>query len=70
MTNKAIKNNVLDTEIIDTIIGYNEKVQNDNKQLQSKRIREARRAIEKHRELKELSKALNDDWLDYEPVDI
>lgn len=63
MLNKANKSTVLDTEIIDNIIGYNEKIQNNNKQLQSKRIFEARRGIEKHREQKELCKDIEENWL-------
>jgi hypothetical protein len=52
----------LDPEIINTIIGYNDNVKKETKQQHSMRILEARRAIEKHNEQKQLSDTLNDDW--------
>lgn len=46
--------------IVDTIIGYSENKRNETKQKQSKRVLEARRAIEKHNEKKQLSENLDD----------
>jgi len=60
------KNSQLKTEIIDTIIGYDDRAKNKNRQLLSKRILEARRAIEKHHEKKELSENLDDYWPGFE----
>ncbi|EPJ45084.1 MAG: hypothetical protein OFPI_37900 [Osedax symbiont Rs2] len=60
MISNANKSNQLQTEIIDTIIGYNDRANNKNRQLLSKRILEARRAIEKHHEKKELAENLDD----------
>ncbi|NQZ33155.1 MAG: hypothetical protein HRU06_17945 [Oceanospirillaceae bacterium] len=50
----------LKNTIVDTIIGYNENRQNETKQMHSKRVLEARRAIEKHNEKKQLSENLDD----------
>lgn len=57
----ATHNNV-NTEIINTLIGYEENVKNTNKQLASKRLLAARRAIEKHHESRELQEILSDPW--------
>lgn len=54
----------IDSEIIDVIIGYDEHQKNECKQLKSKRVLEARRAIEKHRENLELSRETDNYWLD------
>ncbi|OUS33302.1 hypothetical protein A9R01_09710 ['Osedax' symbiont bacterium Rs2_46_30_T18] len=62
MFSDANKNNQLKTEIIDTIIGYDDRAKNKNRQLLSKRILVARRAIEKHHEKKELNENLDDYW--------
>ena len=62
MFNNTNKNRQLKTEIIDTIIGYNDHAKNKNRQQLSKRILEARRAIEKHHEKKELNENLDDYW--------
>ena len=62
MFSNANKSSQLKTEIIDTIIGYNDRAKNKSRQLLSKRILEARRAIEKHHEKKELAENLDDYW--------
>ncbi len=56
-------NTTLDSKIIDTIIGYDEKKNNERKQKHSQRVQEARRAIEKHHEKKQLCESTEDYWL-------
>ena len=63
MLNSATKPVQLNSEIIDVIIGYDEHQKNESKQQKSKRILEARRAIEQHKEKRQLSKAIDSYWL-------
>ncbi len=63
MLDKNSHSTKLDPLLIDTIIGYQENLQNESKQQHSRRILEARRAIEKHNEQKQLTDTLNNDWL-------
>ncbi|MGB1238503.1 MAG: PA3496 family putative envelope integrity protein [Pseudomonadales bacterium] len=51
------------TEVINTLLGYEDNEKNKNKQLASQRLLAARRAIEEHRELRELQQDLEDSWL-------
>jgi len=53
----------LDSQIINTIIGYNENEKNECKKKHSQRVLEARRAIEKHHEKRQLSQNTSDYWL-------
>lgn len=51
------------TEVINTLLGYDDNEKNKHKQLASQRLLAARRAIEEHRELRELQQTLEDEWL-------
>ncbi len=63
MLNNATKPVQLNSEIIDVIIGYNDHQKNQSKQLKSKRVLEARRAIEQHKEKQQLTQDIDNYWL-------
>lgn len=63
MLNNTRKTTELNSEIIDVIIGYDEHQKKQHNQQKSKRILEARRAIEQHLEQRELAKSIDSDWL-------
>ncbi len=57
----------IQTEVFDIMVGYDIEEKNRQKQHASKRLLEARRAIERRREEKELSPYLNEEsWFDEE----
>lgn len=57
----------IQTEVFDILVSYDVEETNRRKQHASKRLLEARRAIERRREEKELSPFLNEDsWFDEE----
>jgi len=59
--------NELQTEVFDILVSYDVKEKNRRKQHASKRLLEARRAIERRREEKELSPYIDSDsWFDEE----
>jgi hypothetical protein len=51
-------------QVIDALIGFEEETKIKNKQVASKRLLAARRAIEAHREQKRLERETLDAWLD------
>jgi hypothetical protein len=51
-------------QVIDTLIGFEEETKIKNKQVASKRLLAARRAIEAHREQKRIERETLDAWLD------
>lgn len=59
--------NAIQTEVFDIMVGYDIEENNRLKQHASKRLLEARRAIERRREEKELSPFINkESWFDEE----
>ena len=57
----------LQTEVFDLLVGYDIEEKNKKKQYASKRLLEARRAIERRREEKELATFTDEEsWLDEE----
>ena len=53
----------LEIEIFNVFVGHNENQKKQRKKHKAKRLFAARRAIEKHREKRELAEHLEDDWL-------
>jgi hypothetical protein len=63
MLNSVTKSVQLNSEIIDVLIGYDDHQKNESKQLKSKRVLQARRAIEQHREKQQLCQDIDNYWL-------
>ncbi|MEH6446418.1 MAG: hypothetical protein V7784_21185, partial [Oceanospirillaceae bacterium] len=63
MLNNSKETVPIRTEIMDALLGYEDKLKNKCKKIKSKRILEARRAIERHQEKKQLSDNLDNYWL-------
>jgi len=53
----------LETEIFNAFVGHKEDEKHQRKKQKAKRLFAARRAIEKHRERRELAEHLEDNWL-------
>ncbi|WP_027858480.1 PA3496 family putative envelope integrity protein [Marinobacterium jannaschii] len=56
--------NDIQTEIFDLMVGFEDEAKINRKQHATRRALEARRAIERHYEEKELVRSVEDDWLD------
>jgi hypothetical protein len=63
MLNDSTRTVPITTEIIDVLLGYEDKLKRKCKQIKSKQILEARRAIERHQEKKQLSDNIDNYWL-------